>query len=190
MVTYMLSRVLTACDAPPLQESYHPIKKNVVGLSKGCILHDYQIRGVDWLFKAWYGAHTRRLPQVPRRQPVPVLTVLPCERRCENRNVILADEMGLGKTIQCITLIVKLTSFPSTQLPYRVPCGCAQHSTATMLASHPRPVSVAGPFLVVVPLSTLNAWSREFAKWAPGINTVTYIGNTASRELIRETEFR
>lgn len=168
MVTYMLSRVLTACDAPPLQESYHPIKKNVVGLSKGCILHDYQIRGVDWLFKAWYGAHTRRLPQVPRRQPVPVLTVLPCERRCENRNVILADEMGLGKTIQCIALIVKLTSFPSTQLPYRGPCGCAQHSTACLAPTSSlrgRTVSCRGapvdPERLVTRVCEMGTWNQH-----------------------------
>ena len=52
----MLSQEPRYCADPVngrVQESYHPIKKNLVGLSKGCILHDYQIKGVDWLFKAW-----------------------------------------------------------------------------------------------------------------------------------------
>ena len=40
-----------------------------------------------------------------------------------------------------------------------------------------------------MPLSTLRNWSREFAKWAPTLNTVTYVGDGESRKLIRETEF-
>ncbi len=29
-----------------------------------------------------------------------------------------------------------------------------------------------GPFLLVVPLSTMKMWEREFANWAPHFNTV------------------
>jgi chromodomain-helicase-DNA-binding protein 1 len=46
-----------------------------------------------------------------------------------------------------------------------------------------------GPFLVIVPLSTINAWQTQFAAWAPDINVVTYIGTAASREVIRNFEF-
>ena len=60
---------------------------------------------------------------------------------CRSINGILADEMGLGKTIQCIAFLASL--FHERH----------QH----------------GPFLVVVPLSTITAWQREFAKWS--INT-------------------
>ena len=60
---------------------------------------------------------------------------------CRGINGILADEMGLGKTIQCIAFLAAL--FHDRH----------QH----------------GPFLVVVPLSTITAWQREFAKWS--INT-------------------
>lgn len=49
--------------------------------------------------------------------------------------------------------------------------------------------SVYGPFLVVVPLSTMAAWQREFARWLPDMNVVTYVGDAASRELIRKYEF-
>ena len=42
---------------------------------------------------------------------------------------------------------------------------------------------------MVVPLSTISAWAREFHKWAPAINVITYIGDSASRERIRETEW-
>jgi len=46
-----------------------------------------------------------------------------------------------------------------------------------------------GPFLVVVPLSTLPAWQAQLQTWAPDLNTIAYIGNGPSREMIREHEF-
>jgi len=55
-------------------------------------------------------------------------------------NGILGDEMGLGKTIQSISFLAHLTE-----------------------------QGVAGPFLVVGPLSTLQNWANEFKKWTPSI---------------------
>eukprot|EP01119_Soliformovum_irregulare_P006887 TRINITY_DN1929_c1_g1_i2.p1 TRINITY_DN1929_c1_g1~~TRINITY_DN1929_c1_g1_i2.p1 ORF type:complete len:1376 (+),score=395.63 TRINITY_DN1929_c1_g1_i2:257-4129(+) len=78
-----------------------------------------------------------------------------------NTNCILADEMGLGKTVQSITFLGFL------QFEMKMP----------------------GPFLVVVPLSTMGNWESEFAKWVPDMNTVIYIGNSASRDTIRKFEF-
>lgn len=69
---------------------------------------------------------------------------------------ILADEMGLGKTIQSI-------SFLST-LYHRY--------------------ELTGPFLVVVPLSTMAAWQKEFAQWAPSLNMVTYMGEGVARDKV------
>jgi chromodomain-helicase-DNA-binding protein 1 len=46
-----------------------------------------------------------------------------------------------------------------------------------------------GPFLVVVPLSTITAWQTQFAAWAPDINVITYIGTAAAHEVIRSFEF-
>ena len=80
---------------------------------------------------------------------------------CAHINGILADEMGLGKTIQCIAFLSHLF--------------------------HER--HCHGPFLVVVPLSTITAWQREFAKWAPAMNVVLYVGNAKSREIIRAYEW-
>ena len=77
------------------------------------------------------------------------------------RNVILADEMGLGKTIQ----------------------------TASILGYLLYEQRIGGPFLVVVPLSTLPNWARELARWLPDMNCVTYIGDAQSRRECRLHEF-
>ena len=77
-----------------------------------------------------------------------------------NSNCILADEMGLGKTIQCVTMLNFLFE----------------------------EVNLTGPFLVVVPLSTLPNWKKEFGIWAPSLNTVVYVGDGQSREVIRTYE--
>lgn len=54
----------------------------------------------------------------------------------KNNNVILADEMGLGKTIQTAAFI-----------------GWLFHDRG-----------IYGPFLIVVPLSTLGSWQKELSK--------------------------
>jgi chromodomain-helicase-DNA-binding protein 1 len=46
-----------------------------------------------------------------------------------------------------------------------------------------------GPFLIVVPLSTLPAWQMQLAQWSPDLNVIAYIGNGPSRTMIREHEF-
>ncbi|CDS03051.1 hypothetical protein LRAMOSA00453 [Lichtheimia ramosa] len=63
-------------------------------------------------------------------------------------NGILADEMGLGKTIQTISLITYLIERKRQN----------------------------GPYLIVVPLSTLTNWALEFDKWAPSVAKVVYKG--------------
>ncbi|PCH33114.1 hypothetical protein WOLCODRAFT_21769 [Wolfiporia cocos MD-104 SS10] len=72
-------------------------------------------------------------------------------------NGILADEMGLGKTIQTISLISFLIEVKKQR----------------------------GPYLVVVPLSTMTNWSGEFAKWAPGVKMVAYKGNPTQRKILQ-----
>lgn len=79
----------------------------------------------------------------------------------KRNNVILADEMGLGKTLQSISFVGWLVYARS----------------------------IPGPYLVIVPLSTIAAWVREFARWLPDLNVICYTGNAKSRAVIREHEF-
>ncbi|CAN0302261.1 unnamed protein product [Bubo scandiacus] len=69
--------------------------------------------------------------------------------------------MGLGKTIQTISFLNYL--FHEHQL--------------------------YGPFLLVVPLSTLTSWQREIQTWAPQMNSVVYLGDIISRNMIRTHEW-
>lgn len=81
---------------------------------------------------------------------------------CKENSVILADEMGLGKTIQIISFISHLFN----------------------------QYHLYGPYLLVVPLSTVVAWQREFDKWAPEMNVIVYMGDVSSRTVLREQEWR
>jgi chromodomain-helicase-DNA-binding protein 7 len=68
--------------------------------------------------------------------------------------------MGLGKTVQATSFLNHLYSTES----------------------------IPGPFLVIVPLSTLIHWQREIETWTE-MNVVVYQGNKPNRTCIREFEF-
>lgn len=74
-----------------------------------------------------------------------------------NLNGILADEMGLGKTIQTIALITYLIEVKRW----------------------------SGPFLVIVPLSTITNWTVEFEKWAPSVRKIVYKGPPNARKSLQ-----
>lgn len=63
-----------------------------------------------------------------------------------NLNGILADEMGLGKTIQTVALITYLMEVKK----------------------------VNGPYLIIVPLSTISNWKLELDKWSPHVVKIIY----------------
>ncbi len=71
-------------------------------------------------------------------------------------NGILADEMGLGKTIQTLGLITYLMETKDN----------------------------AGPYLIIVPLSTIGNWELEFAKWAPALTVVVFKGDKKARRTL------
>lgn len=67
---------------------------------------------------------------------------------------ILADEMGLGKTLQTISFLGYLRYVRK----------------------------IDGPFLVIVPKSTLDNWRREFNKWTPDVNVLVLHGDKEARQ--------
>lgn len=69
------------------------------------------------------------------------------------RGGILADEMGLGKTLQSISLLAYWKHFKK----------------------------IPGPHLVVVPLTTLDNWMREFKNWCPTFKVCRFHGNKDER---------
>lgn len=75
-----------------------------------------------------------------------------------HRNCILADEMGLGKTVQSVAFLLEIAK-----------------------------AGVPGPFLIIVPLSTVANWQREFENWSD-LNVVVYHGSSTSRNMIQEYE--
>ncbi|VDN97488.1 unnamed protein product [Rodentolepis nana] len=74
------------------------------------------------------------------------------------RNCILADEMGLGKTVQSIAFLLEVVKS-----------------------------GVNGPFLIIVPLSTVGNWQREFENWSD-LNAIVYHGSSVSRKMIQDYE--
>lgn len=66
-------------------------------------------------------------------------------------------QQGLGKTIQTISLITFLIE--------------RKHQN--------------GPFLCIVPLSTLPNWTLEFAKWAPSVKVIIYKGSPPVRKSVQ-----
>lgn len=64
----------------------------------------------------------------------------------------------MGKTVQIITLLSSLQALGSR------------------------------PFLVVVPLSTVSNWLREFTRWAPHLRVVPYAGSHVNLEIIEQFE--
>ena len=79
---------------------------------------------------------------------------------CQGRGCILADEMGLGKTVQVIAFF--------------------EHLRTVQL--------LPGPFLVIVPLSTLPHWEHALHEWTD-MNVVVMTGSRDNREQIKRWEW-
>eukprot|EP01122_Echinamoeba_exundans_P003429 TRINITY_DN13531_c0_g1_i1.p1 TRINITY_DN13531_c0_g1~~TRINITY_DN13531_c0_g1_i1.p1 ORF type:complete len:1772 (-),score=428.68 TRINITY_DN13531_c0_g1_i1:19-5334(-) len=80
----------------------------------------------------------------------------------QRTHCILGDEMGLGKTVQAVSLILSLREEGEVK---------------------------KNPFMVVAPLSTITNWQREFSRWAPDLDIVSYTGSAESRDIIQKYEF-
>jgi chromodomain-helicase-DNA-binding protein 1 len=88
-------------------------------------------------------------------------------------NGILADEMGLGKTVQTLAFLGWLKHEQVHVGPalcfVDICCPSFRGSYTTLVQNIP------GPFLIVVPLSTLTNWAAEFKRWCPSMNVLMYV---------------
>lgn len=75
------------------------------------------------------------------------------------QNAILADEMGLGKTAQAAMFLDYLK----------------------------KQQGIRGPFLVIVPLSTILLWGREIEEWSD-LSYISYYGSSHRRKALRRYE--
>lgn len=81
---------------------------------------------------------------------------------CANTKFVFYSQMGLGKTIQAISLVSYLMEFKSN----------------------------LGPYLVIVPLSTLSNWVNEFQKWCPSAHVICYKGTPGQRKEIYKDQVK
>jgi hypothetical protein len=77
----------------------------------------------------------------------------------QRRGCILADEMGLGKTVTVVAHLL-----------------------------HLRAAYTRGPYLIIVPLSTLAHWKREFDAWS-NLNAVVFQGSKSDRDMVKIFEW-
>ena len=69
-------------------------------------------------------------------------------------NGILADEMGLGKTLQAISLMAHIAESKG----------------------------IWGPFLIIVPVTTLHNWQSEIKRFCPSLKVLPYFGSLEERK--------
>ena len=77
-------------------------------------------------------------------------------------HTFFSPQIYRGKTIQAISLVAYLMEFKQN----------------------------LGPYLVIVPLSTLSNWSSEFSKWLPAARLVCYKGTPTIRRDIYKDQVR
>ena len=131
-------------------------------------LKDFQITGLNWLAYLWCRHENGMLADEVRRAQYFV------DRVADSH---LTD----GSRQKCASDVTT-----ETQLMLSLPSAI---QTCAILSYLFHTMQQYGPFLVVVPLSTLPAWQWQLAQWAPALNVIAYHGNTASRQIIREHEF-
>lgn len=149
-------------------------------------LRDYQLQGLNWLVYSWSRNENCILADEVRERvlsffsdeivfshflflffsfPLTTLSLpflfRPPPSLSLSLHKTLLLQMGLGKTVQCVSMLGYLRD----------------------------QLLIGGPFLVVVPLSTVPNWAHELKKWLPSANSVVYVGDNKSREVIRRFEF-
>ena len=106
-------------------------------------------------------------------------------------NGILADEMGLGAYSFDQPHLSCLWSCHILRLNYTITLSLHTGKTIQTIALLAYLIETKqnlGPYLVIVPLSTLSNWVNEFAKWLPAANCICYKGTPQQRKQLFRDE--
>jgi ATP-dependent helicase STH1/SNF2 len=135
-------------------------------MMKGGQLKEYQLAGLSWLISLYNN----------------------------NLNGILADEMGLGAIPFCIFVRLSRVAYTAVHMTARMRpqyvraalTSCVHIRSPFSAGKTIQTISMVcylmeykhnnGPFLIVVPLSTLSNWVNEFNRWAPDVLKVSECG--------------
>ncbi|XP_046697235.1 probable global transcription activator SNF2L2 isoform X1 [Silurus meridionalis] len=148
---------------PNNEEVFETAAKHIIESAKQDVDDEYSVQAGDTSSQSYYGVAHAVIERVEKQSSLLINGTLKqyqiqglewmVSLYNNNLNGILADEMGLGKTIQTIALL-------------------------TYLMENKR---LNGPYLIIVPLSTLSNWVYELDKWSPSIVKIAYKGMPSMR---------
>lgn len=151
---------------PNSDEVSEKAAKNIIESAKQDVDDEYSVQAGETSSQSYYGVAHAVIERVEKQSTLLINGTLKhyqvqglewmVSLYNNNLNGILADEMGLGKTIQTIALITYL-------MEQKI---------------------VNGPYLIIVPLSTLSNWVIELDKWAPSIVKIAYKGTPSMRRSV------
>ncbi|XP_053510010.1 probable global transcription activator SNF2L2 isoform X1 [Ictalurus furcatus] len=147
----------------PSSDEVSQAAKHIIESAKQDVDDEYSVQAGETSSQSYYGVAHAVIERVERQSSLLINGTLKqyqiqglewmVSLYNNNLNGILADEMGLGKTIQTIALITYLMEYKRLN----------------------------GPYLIIVPLSTLSNWVYELDKWAPSIVKIAYKGMPSMR---------
>lgn len=130
-------------------------------------------------------------PLVPRHASCPLsickLHSQFIDSTCKTRSSIFYNDLQIHLNCFCeLCLFFRCAGKASVMLGHVV---CSKQRLDVLAGYLAEALKIKGPFLVVVPLSTVPNWIKEFRKWTPQLNALVYVGDSKSREVIRNYEF-
>ena len=153
-------------------------------LLKGGALKEYQLAGLQWMVSLYNNQLSGILADEMVRA---------CVRACGRAGgvpcVSVCRSMHHQPTNQPIDQPKYFISFPQLNPPQRCHQGLGKTiQTISLIGYVMEAKGNLGPFLIVVPLSTLSNWVNEFKKWAPDVLLVQYKGNPEERKQVFREE--
>eukprot|EP01060_Flectonema_neradi_P037417 TRINITY_DN752_c3_g1_i1.p1 TRINITY_DN752_c3_g1~~TRINITY_DN752_c3_g1_i1.p1 ORF type:complete len:1007 (+),score=217.61 TRINITY_DN752_c3_g1_i1:63-3023(+) len=118
-----------------------------------------------------YGQKSTCIPQHPKKQPSNIVNCTLKDHQLlgvdwmlglfeKSIGGILGDDMGVGKTLQAIATVASLIQTSK--------------------------VTERNPALILVPLSVVPGWVKEFERFAPTLEVLSYVGDKNHRQNVRD----